>query len=68
MELGNIGMMPVALYPGMKICSFTFEQLSSPVEVTYTQRKSSKYAGQKKPEASRLAREFVPKKGKVSKS
>ena len=29
LELSNLGRMPVALYPGMRICSFTFEQLSS---------------------------------------
>ena len=28
LELSNLGRMPVALYPGMRICSFTFEQLS----------------------------------------
>ena len=64
MELGNIGVMPVALYPGMKICSFTFEQLSSPVDVSYRERKSSKYVGQKAPDASKLAQEFVQKKRK----
>lgn len=58
MELGNIGVMPVALYPGMRICSFTFEELSSPVDVNYKTRKSSKYVGQKVPEASKLAQEF----------
>ena len=35
MELGNLGVMPVALYPGMRICSFTFQQLSSPAERPY---------------------------------
>jgi dCTP deaminase len=64
MELGNIGVMPVALYPGMKICSFTFETLSSPVEISYTQRKSSKYAGQKVPDSSRLFQEFTSKNSK----
>ncbi|MEX0621431.1 MAG: dCTP deaminase [Candidatus Woykebacteria bacterium] len=58
MELGNIGVMPVALYPGMRICSFTFEQLSSPALVPYTQKKGAKYAGQKTPESSKLAEEF----------
>jgi len=58
MELGNIGVMPVALYPGMRICSFTFEELSSPVDVNYKARKSSKYVGQKVPITSRLSQEF----------
>ena len=57
LELGNLGRMPVALYPGMRICSFTFEQLSSPAEVPYWKRKSSKYVDQTGPEASRLGDE-----------
>ena len=63
MELGNIGVMPVALYPGMRICSFTFEQVSSPVDTPYRKKKGAKYAGQDRPEASKLAQEFT-KKGK----
>jgi dCTP deaminase len=50
MELGNIGPMPVALYPGMRICSFTFERLSSPSSKPY----KGKYAGQSGPIGSRL--------------
>ena len=57
LELGNLGRIPVALYPGMKICAFTFEQLSSPAEVTYTTRASSKYIDQSSPLGSRLDRE-----------
>lgn len=58
LELGNLGMMPVALYPGMRICSFTFEQLSGPVDVPYSKKAGAKYVGQKGPDASRYAREF----------
>jgi dCTP deaminase len=50
MELGNIGPMPVALYPGMRICSFTFERLSSPSSRPY----KGKYSGQSGPIGSRL--------------
>lgn len=57
MELGNIGMMPVALYPGMRICSFTFEQVSSPVEVPYYKKKGAKYVRQASPLASKIAEE-----------
>ncbi len=57
MELGNSGRMPVALYPGMRICAMTFEELSSPAETPYHKKKSAKYVGQKKPEASRIAEE-----------
>lgn len=54
LELGNLGRMAVALYPMMRICSFTFEPLSSPAERPYGKRKGSKYAGQAGAEASRL--------------
>jgi dCTP deaminase len=57
MELGNIGPMAVALYPGMPICSLTFDQLSCPAERPYGQRPGSKYYGQSGPVASRLAQE-----------
>ncbi len=57
LELGNLGVMPVALYPGMRICAFTFEELSSPAEVPYSKKKSNKYAGQSKPLASKLSAE-----------
>jgi dCTP deaminase len=58
LELSNLGRMPVALYPGMRICSFTFEQLSSPSSVPYYKKASNKYAGQTRPLASRLAGEL----------
>ena len=47
--------MPVALYPGMRICSFTFEQLTTPSSVPYHKKASNKYAGQERPMASKLA-------------
>lgn len=49
MELGNLGRMPVALYPGMKICALTFEQLSSVAEVPYYKKKKAQYINQEKP-------------------
>ncbi len=58
MELGNLGVMPVALYPGMRICSFTFEQLSSSAETSYSKKKGAKYAGQAGPTASKLSDEM----------
>lgn len=57
MELGNLGVMPVALYPGMRICAFTFEEVSSPVEVPYHAKRGNKYFGQTKPLASKLSEE-----------
>lgn len=58
MELGNIGPMPVALYPGMRICAFTFEKLSSPSSRPY----SGKYSGQQGPVGSKLQKDDEMKK------
>lgn len=57
LELSNLGRMPVALYPGMRICSFTFEQVSTPVSVPYYKKPGNKYSGQTKPLASKLVGE-----------
>ena len=57
LELSNLGIMPVALYPGMRVCSFTFEQLSSPTTVPYYKKVGNKYAGQTSPLASKLVGE-----------
>jgi len=59
LELSNLNRMAVALYPGMRICSFTFEQLSSPVAVSYRNKPGNKYAGQSHPLASRLGAELA---------
>lgn len=58
LELSNLGIMPVALYPGMRICSFTFEQLSTPTSTPYYKKAGNKYAGQTSPLASKLAGEW----------
>ncbi len=61
LELSNLGIMPVALYPGMRICSFTFEQLTTPTSVPYYKKAGNKYAGQTSPLASRLVAEVSKK-------
>ncbi len=53
LELGNLGRMPVALYPGMRICAMTFDQLSTPAEKPYTKRELAKYKFQSGPQESR---------------
>lgn len=58
MEIGNLGIMPVALYPGMRICALTFETLSSPSEKSYLEKKGQKYGGQTIPSASKIDQEF----------
>jgi dCTP deaminase len=58
LELSNLSRMPVALYPGMRICSFTFEQLSTPSSMPYRSKPGNNHAGQTGPLASRLDREL----------
>jgi dCTP deaminase len=57
LELANMGKMPVALYPGMRICSVSFVNLTSPAEVPYYKKKKAKYSGQKGPDESRIHQE-----------
>lgn len=57
MELSNLGRMAVALYPGMRVCAFSFEEVSTPVRVPYRDKIGNKYAGQQTPKASQLAGE-----------
>lgn len=59
LELANMGRIPVKLYPGMRICSISFEQLSTPAEVPYYKKKGAKYVGQKEPGISRIAQETL---------
>ncbi len=54
LEIANISRVPVKLWPGMRICRLTFEELTSPSEKPYSKRKGSKYAGQKGPGVSRI--------------
>ncbi len=58
MELGNLGIMPIILYAGMRICALTFETLSSPCEISYSEKKSHKYSKQSSPQASKINEEF----------
>ena len=57
MELGNLGIMPIILYAGMRICAMTFETLSSPSEKPYKKQNDHKYAGQQGATASKLNQE-----------
>ena len=58
MEMGNLGVMPVILYSGMRICSLTFETLSSPCQNSYLTKNKAKYVRQSSPEASKISQEF----------
>jgi len=54
LEITNINRMPIALYPGMRVCQLAFEEMSSPAEIPYNMKASSKYQGQTLPEESRI--------------
>jgi dCTP deaminase len=58
LELANMGKLPVALYPEMRICSVSFEQLSSPAEIPYYKKKAAKYVGQVGPGESKIDQEI----------
>jgi dCTP deaminase len=60
LEISNLNRMPVALYPGMRVCQLAFERMTSPAETPYHKKEGSKYQGQILPEESRLSvdREF----------
>lgn len=55
LEITNINRMPVALYPGMRVCQLAFEQMSSKAQVPYSKKKTSKYQGQNLPQESKIA-------------
>lgn len=57
LELANMGRLPVKLYPGMRICSISFEELTSPAQIPYYKKKGAKYIGQKEPGVSKIAQE-----------
>ena len=63
LEISNLNRMPVALYPGMRICQLAFEMMSSPAEMPYNLKPFSKYQGQVLPEESRHSKdpEFMNK-------
>lgn len=63
LEISNIGAMPVALYPGQRVCQVVFETMTSPSEKPYGHpERNSKYMGQKRPESSRIKEDYDLKK------
>ncbi|WXG45681.1 MAG: dCTP deaminase [Candidatus Atabeyarchaeum deiterrae] len=69
LEMSNVGKLPVALYPGQRICQVVFEKLSSPSERPYGHPdRESKYQHQQGPEPSRIYRDKeLQKRGKSAK-
>jgi dCTP deaminase len=58
LEMSNIGMLPVLLYPGMRICQIAFEKLSSPSETPYPKKKDAKYYGDYHPQESKIHKDL----------
>ncbi|KKP69306.1 dCTP deaminase [candidate division CPR3 bacterium GWF2_35_18] len=58
MEVGNLGRIPVKLYPGMRICALVFEELTSKAEVPYYKSKNAKYKNQSELVGSRISEEM----------
>jgi len=54
LEISNLNTVPVALYPGMRVCQLAFENMSSEALVPYGKKPSSKYQNQILPEESRV--------------
>lgn len=68
LEISNIGKMPVALYPGQRVCQIVFETMTSPSEKPYGHPdRDSKYMGQKRPETSKIKHDYELKNSKVLK-
>jgi len=47
LEITNIGVLPIALYPEIRVCQMIFEQISTPTE-GYTERSQAHYKDQTK--------------------
>jgi len=54
LEMENIGMIPVLLYPGTRVCQLVFEPLSSPTDNPYYLKKNAKYVNAQHPQESKL--------------
>ena len=54
LEIANLNRMPIAIYPGQRICQLAFEQMTSEAIVPYGDKSCSKYQGQELPEESRV--------------
>ncbi len=59
LEISNIGKMPVALYPGQRVCQIVFETMTSPSLKPYGHEdRDSKYMGQTGPQVSKIKEDF----------
>lgn len=59
LEIANLGSMPVALYPDMRVCQIVFETLTTPADAPYNHwSRDSKYMGQVEPARSRIEEDY----------
>ncbi|MDO5851133.1 MAG: dCTP deaminase [Methanobacteriaceae archaeon] len=59
LEISNIGKMPVALYPGQRVCQIVFETMTTPSLKPYGHEdRDSKYMGQTGPESSKIKLDY----------
>ena len=57
LELSNLGRVPVALSPKMRVSQIAIYKMTSPAERPYGEARGSKYQGQRGPTASRIAQD-----------
>ena len=57
LEFVNIGQIPLALRPKMRICAISFEPLTSASACPYTHKSHAKYIGQSEPMGSQIDKE-----------
>lgn len=59
LEFVNVGRLPLALRPKMRICAISFEPLTGPSSRPYCEKKGAKYQAQDVPLASRIKEESL---------
>lgn len=57
LEITNIGKMPVALYPGTRVCQISFYRMGRDALVSYDEKPDAKYLGQTSPEMSKVTKD-----------
>ena len=58
LEISNVGKIPVALYPGMRVCKLVFHELTSTPEKPYNLKEGAKYQKQKGLEESKIFKDL----------
>ncbi len=54
LEMQNIGMIPILLYPGTRVCQLVFEKMLSPTSKPYFKKQGAKYVNAQHPQESKL--------------